>query len=73
MKRRWSFALLLCTGCASAGGDNLLADSLIGDVASLFSSRDDSAAAVTAARSSVRSLDSAPANSNVAATAQPKQ
>jgi hypothetical protein len=72
MKRRWALALLLCTGCASAGGDNLLADSLFGDVASLFSSRDDSAAAVTAARSSCRSLDSASANPNVAAAPQPK-
>jgi hypothetical protein len=73
MKRMLVFALLLCSGCASAGGDNLLTDSLFGDVISLFSSHDDSAETVSAARSSVRSIDatSVPPNAKPTPSANP--
>jgi hypothetical protein len=40
MRRILTLTLVLCGGCASAGGDNLLEDSLWGDLRSLFSGRD---------------------------------
>jgi hypothetical protein len=36
MRRGIALALLLCAGCASRGGGNLLEDSLLGDFRSLF-------------------------------------
>jgi hypothetical protein len=42
MRRVAAFVLALCAGCASAGGDTLLEDSLWGDVKALFSSDDNS-------------------------------
>jgi hypothetical protein len=40
MKRVLLLAILVCSGCASAGGDNLVADSWWGDLAALFSPDD---------------------------------
>jgi hypothetical protein len=39
MRRIPALALVLCAGCASAGGDSLLEDSLWGDIRSFFSGR----------------------------------
>jgi hypothetical protein len=48
MRRVAAFLLILCAGCASAGEETLLEDSLWGDVRALFSSHDYSAKPATA-------------------------
>ena len=58
MKRLATIFLILCAGCASPGGDNLLEDSCFGDLRALFSSRPDYSSPVPSAQNSYNSYSS---------------